>query len=357
MHADTIIIGAGISGLAAGLRLQAAGRDFLILEARERIGGRAHGVALGRRSGVDLGPSWVWPAFQPRVRALIEALGLRHHAQYETGEILYDADGGVQRLSHPHRYGDARRIAGGPAALAHAMARRIDPDRLRLQAEVAGLDVTGAPTVHLADGATLSACRLIAATPPRLAAGWTMTPALPAALKRALVRWPTWMAAHAKFVVRYERPFWRQGGLSGAALSPRGPLMEVVDHCDDEAGVYALFGFVGWPAQTRAQRGEDALVGDMLAQLARLFGEAARRPIATHFKDWATDPFTAGPGDHIAPNGHPAYGEPALQRLWHNDRLAFAGAEADGAHGGLIEGALAAADAAIHRLGLVKAAA
>jgi len=357
MMADTIIIGAGISGLAAALRLKAAGRDFLILEARDRVGGRAHGVLLGEDGGVDLGPSWVWPAFQPRIRGLIDALGLRHHAQYEAGEILYDAQGVVQRLAHPHRYGDARRIAGGPAALAQAMAKQIDPARLRLGAVVTGLDFSGTPTVQLADGATLTARQLIVAVPPRLIASWTVRPDLPATLKTGLNRWPTWMAAHAKFVARYEQPFWRTAGLSGSALSQRGPLMEVVDHSDDEVGVFALFGFVGWPAQTRRQRGEDGLVKDALAQLDRLFGAQALSPAQTYLKDWAADPFTAGKGDHIAPNGHPPYGEPALQRLWFDDRLAIAGAEADDQHGGLIEGALASADAAVTRLGLFKAAA
>jgi monoamine oxidase len=222
---------------------------------------------------------------------------------------------------------------------------------------VAGLDFTATPTVRLADGSVLTAKSIIAAVPPRLIASWAVTPELPAALQQGLTRWPTWMAAHAKFVARYETPFWREGGLSGSALSQRGPLMEVVDHSDEDAGIYALFGFVGWPAQTRQQRGEDGLIGDALAQLSRLFGDQARSPAATHLKDWASDPFTTGPGDHIAPNGHPPYGEPALQRLWFNDRLAIAGAEADAQHGGLIEGALAAADAAVERLGLIKAAA
>lgn len=352
MKTETLIIGAGLSGLAAALRLEAAGRDYLIVEARERVGGRAHGVTLAE-GGIDLGPSWIWPAFQPRVEGLIDQLGLRHHAQFETGEILYDAPGGVQRLGHPRRYGDTRRLAGGPAALASAMAARLASSRLRLGNAVTALEFTDGLTATLLDGSTIWARRVIAALPPRLFASMAITPDLPAALKAGLTRWPTWMAAHAKFVARYETPFWRDGGLSGSALSPRGPLMEVVDHSDDDAGVFALFGFVGWPPEQRRERGEEGLASDALAQLVRLFGEPAGSPIDTHLKDWASDPFTAGPGDAIAPSGHPPYGERALQQLWYEDRLAIAGAEADVQHGGLIEGALAAADAAVMRMGLV----
>lgn len=357
MDVDTLIIGAGISGLAAGLRLQAQRRDVLILEARERVGGRSHGVTLGDDSGIDLGPSWVWPAHQPRVRSLIEALGLRHFEQFETGHILYDAHGGVQRLGHPARYGDARRLAGGPAALARAMAERLPTACIRTGAEVTALDFADGVTVTLASGETLNARRVIAAVPPRLVAGWTMTPELPSELVSGLTRWPTWMAAHAKFVARFETPFWREAGLSGSALSQRGPLMEVVDHSDEKAGIHALFGFVGWPAQQRRQRGEAGLIGDALGQLKRLFGDAALSPTQTWLKDWSSDPFTAGPGDTAPPQGHPPYGEPALQQLWFGGRLAIAGAEADVRHGGLIEGALAAADAAVERLEAASSAA
>ena len=357
MDAETIIIGAGISGLAAGLNLQAVGRDFLILEARDRVGGRAHGLKIGEDSGIDLGPSWIWPKHQPRVHGMVSMLGMRLFEQYELGETLYDAEDGVQRVRYPHRYGDARRIAGGPASLALAMAEQFASSRLRLGAEVVGLDFQDWPGVQLADGDRLTARHIIAAVPPRLIPTWTITPSLPPELDQGLSRWPTWMAAHAKFVARYERPFWREAGLSGSALSPRGPLMEVVDHSDDEVEIFALFGFVGWPVEQRRPRGEDGLTADAVAQLARLFGAEALNPLKTHLKDWAIDPFAAGPGDQVAPDGHPRYGEPALQRLWYEDRLAIAGAEADGQNGGLIEGALAAADAAVKRLGLMRPAA
>src|SRR5687767_9523967 len=39
-HTDVVIIGAGASGLAAAARLARAGRKALLIEARERVGGR-----------------------------------------------------------------------------------------------------------------------------------------------------------------------------------------------------------------------------------------------------------------------------------------------------------------------------
>jgi len=71
----TVIIGAGAAGLAAGLELQARGLPFLILEARDRIGGRGHTV---ERAGLplDLGCEWLHHAETNSWRKRFEAMGL-----------------------------------------------------------------------------------------------------------------------------------------------------------------------------------------------------------------------------------------------------------------------------------------
>lgn len=342
---DLIIIGAGLSGLRAAMRAEEQALDYQVLEARDRIGGRA----LGER-GLDLGPSWIWPAHQPRVHALTQALGLRTFAQFEDGAFRYETASGVQSLRFPSRYQDAARIDGGPSALASAMARRLGAGRVRLNAEVSAIAAQSEhSTVSLVDGERIEARRLLIAVPPRLVLQWSFTPSPPERLRRDLGLWSTWMAAHAKVFFQYETAFWREAGLSGGAVSQIGPLMEVVDHSDADTGAYALFGFYGWPSAVR-QRKVDALMDETLAQLTRLFGPQAREPIHVAFKDWSTDPFTAVPEDSPGPSEHPRYGAPALSELWFGGQVAFAGAEAARDHGGLIEGALEAADASFERL-------
>ena len=346
---DLLIIGAGISGLRAAVRAEALGLDYPVLEARDRVGGRAYGVISSDRVGFDLGPSWIWPEHQPRVRALVETLGLRTFDQFETQRLRYETQAGVQTLDFPRRYGDAKRLSGGPGALALALADQLPGNRIRLEAEVTSLTLDAGVRVTLAKGEVLEAKRVVLAVPPRLVTRWVIEPTLPDTLTRALNAWPTWMAAHAKIFLQYDTPFWRSETGSGSGVSQVGPLAEIVDHSDDEARLFALFGFYGWPAAVRTRRAE-SLEAETLDQLERLFGPKARNPIKIGYKDWSSDPFTAVAEDAPGPNGHPPYGERALRQPWFDGKLLFAGAEAAAEQGGLIEGALLAADTAMDQV-------
>ena len=79
------------------------------------------------------------------------------------------------------------------------------------------------------------------------------------------------MAGHAKFLATYDRPFWRDAGLSGTALSRRGPLAEMHDASPASDGPYALLGFVGIDSTARAAMTEDEWIEDAKAQLVELF--------------------------------------------------------------------------------------
>src|SRR5437660_8697909 len=59
---DVAVIGAGAAGVAAGHELAGAGVDVLLVEARDRIGGRAWTLSEGQPCPLDLGCGWLHSA-------------------------------------------------------------------------------------------------------------------------------------------------------------------------------------------------------------------------------------------------------------------------------------------------------
>ena len=317
---DLCIIGAGLSGLALASKLQAEGGNVMVLEGRDRTGGR-----VLSQDGYDLGPSWIWP-HNHRMLALLDGLGLNRFAQYASGRLVFeDSAGRVRRDFEFATMSGALRVEGGLGRVTDALASRLG-DHLRLACRVRRvLEDEDGVSVFLADD-RIRARRVILAMPPRLVAGLGVS--VPDA--------PTWMAGHAKLVATYPTAFWRETGLNGDAISHRGPLAEIHDASPDGARVGALFGFAHIGA-ARQSGFRDAAI----AQLARLFGQDAATPDDVFIKDWSVDPATATKADLTPPSDHPNY-----TALPPTRRVIFAGTEMSPDNGGFLEGALAAAEAA-----------
>ena len=89
--ADVIVVGAGFAGMSAARALAGAGLKVVVLEARNRVGGRTHTV---ERSGVtlDLGGQWIGPG-QSHIAALADELGVDTYPQYDDGDDVVEPVG------------------------------------------------------------------------------------------------------------------------------------------------------------------------------------------------------------------------------------------------------------------------
>ena len=84
---DVIVVGAGLSGLVCARRLREAGKSVVVLEARDRIGGRMHSIPFAGTT-IDLGAQWM-SVGQPRVAALAAELGIASVPQQRDGTPLF----------------------------------------------------------------------------------------------------------------------------------------------------------------------------------------------------------------------------------------------------------------------------
>jgi monoamine oxidase len=95
-RADVVVVGAGFSGLAAARRLEHAGLDVLVLEARDRVGGRALNVTVAPRRVTEVGAEFTGPT-QDRIQALAKAVGVGTYRTYNH-DANVQITGGVRRL-------------------------------------------------------------------------------------------------------------------------------------------------------------------------------------------------------------------------------------------------------------------
>ncbi len=105
LEADVAIVGAGLAGLVAARRLAAAGRRPLVIEARDRVGGRLLNEEIGNGKVVEVGGQWIGPT-QERLAALAAELGVGTFPTHDEGRHLIEMAG--RGISYAGALTDAR---------------------------------------------------------------------------------------------------------------------------------------------------------------------------------------------------------------------------------------------------------
>ena len=380
--ADVLVVGAGLAGLYAARLLRRAGVSAIVLEARDRVGGRTWSQRLADGSVVDRGAQWIGPG-QRRMDALARELGLATVATYTRGDMVVDVDGRPRRVpgatpplswtawldtlqlglraacharslpvAEPWRHPRARQLDGQSfaswiaenacmeearfywrhlvesgtcagagevsalevlqqlgtvggmgklataehaffAAGAQSIAQRLADelgDAVHLRAAVRTLEPDGARVRATTGQGAFRGRRVILAIPPQLVDAMSIEAVAPGRRRRALV-----LGRVVKTVVAFERPWWRDTGLSGMAAAPRGPIDFLVDVSEASGRSGLLVALATGPHAERLPALDDATRrAAVLAQVERLLGAAPSAPTDVVSTDWTTEAWSRG---------------------------------------------------------------
>ena len=143
LHADVVVVGAGLAGLSAARAVRAAGHSVIVLEARNRVGGRCYSRSLGAGATdvANMGATFVGPT-QTQMLGLMSELGIGKFPVYADGKLLYYQNGKAtpytgddparlrpgrrRRAGDQDAAGDRPDGADGPARRALQRAQRAD---------------------------------------------------------------------------------------------------------------------------------------------------------------------------------------------------------------------------------------
>ena len=373
------VIGAGLAGLTAARQLAGSGEEVVVLEARDRVGGRVHTGALPSGVTVDFGAQWITPG-QRRIRDLADELRVERSSVFDQGRPLFlekgvesapprstatafhfavrkldrmaervpldepwqapdaealdrqtfgdwltekVADPGARRLleqiSVGHHCTSVDRISllhalfyarsnlgfatmagsgessdgseflvGGAQQLADRMSEGLGA-RVRLRHQVEAVH-------HAAEGAriegsdfSLEARRVIIAMPPTLADRIRFNPPIPA--RQALAEGVE-LGGGLKVHAVYDRPFWRDRGLSGQLVSDLGQCADSSPGPDGPGLLVALLSPDRSAALSRQPASERRRA--ILAELAAAFGPEGSEPVDYHETSWTAQPLSGG---------------------------------------------------------------
>jgi monoamine oxidase len=441
--ADVIVVGAGISGLTAARELVAKGKSVLVLEARNRVGGRVLNHDIGGGHVTELGGQFVGPT-QDHIIGLADDLGVERFTAYNTGNNVYYTNGNRSTfpadlptgnaplpvapeaaiaiaqlddmstrvpVDSPWTAPDARewdsqtlhtflknnsatpqfmgvaaaateaifggeprdvsllytlfyiaasgneqnvgtfernfntaggaqeeRFVGGSQLIPLAMARALGR-RVVLKTPVRRI-VHGVNTVRVDSDKTSFYCkRVIVAVPPHLAARIDYRPKLTSLRDQLTQRMPMGTLLKAEAV--YDKPFWRDQGLTGQTVSDVGPIKVTFDNSPPDGSVGVLMGFIGGEEARRfLQLSTAEQRAAALGSFANYFGEQAKNPSEYLQAEWPNETWTrGGPVPVLGPGTLLDYG-PALRRP--EGKVHWAGTETATYWNGYMDGAVRA---------------
>lgn len=332
LHSKYIIVGAGLSGLTTAYSLIENGEeDFIILEARDRIGGRIH-----TKDDIDLGATW-FQDHHTNLCQLLNDLSINKFEQYSKGKsvLVYNTMAPAHYFESYHNGPSAYRIAGGSIAIVNKLASVLD-GRIHLNSILTNIRENQDTLTLTTENKTYSAEKVIITIPPKLASGINFSPELPENLLQTMKSTHTWMSNAIKIGMLFNKPFWKENDFSGTVIGQVGPVIELYDHCNHQENTFALMGFINEGLRdTRPEVRKERI----LSYLEKYLGEEIKNHTAYFEKDWSKDRRTSCENLKSVYMS-PQYGH-GLYNQWHcNGKLLFSGTETSPVYGGYLDGAV-----------------
>ena len=215
------------------------------------------------------------------------------------------------------------RIVGGSGVIPLRMAKELGK-RVHLGRPVRRITQGRGKVTVEADGATFIGRRAIIALAPTLAGRIAYAPDLPYLRDGLMQRNPMGALIKCEFI--YDRPFWRDDGLSGFAITDNGPCNVIFDNSPPDGKTGLIFGFSGgdmardWGERSMAERRAGTL-----KNLVDCFGEKAANPKGYFEAHWPHETYSRGCPVGLLPPGTLSEYGPALRAPC--GRLHWAGTE------------------------------
>ncbi len=457
-HADVIVIGAGLAGLTAARSVARSHHSVIVLEARDRVGGRVWNHSLGHGLISERGGTFAGPT-QDHILGIAKAHNVGTFLTYDTGQNVFLAGGQrqtysdtgptgtapldptilpeltavvaqldqmateipvdapwhakkaaeydgqtletfIQNNSKTQRFRDLvsaatrpifgaeprdlsllfvlfyiaasgneknqgtfernfdtrdgaqmYRFVGGSQAIPIRMARALGRNRVLLRKPARRIVQSSRGVRVECDGLTVRGKRVIVAVPPTLAGRIDYHPALPPDRDQLTQR--LGQGALTKVAASYYRPFWREKGLNGTAVSSDGLVSATFDDSPPSGKPGVLFGFVGGDsARAYARLSKAEKRRRVLEEFATLFGPEALHPKEYFDTAWTQEPWTRGcPVGIAGPGTLLAYGHALRPPV---GRIHWAGTETSTYWNGYMDGAVRSGERAagevLHRL-------
>jgi monoamine oxidase len=217
------------------------------------------------------------------------------------------------------------------------LAKKLGSRRVVLGSPVRRIKQGGRSVTVESGRAIVSAKRVIVAIPPTLCQRIEFSPALPASRDRLTQNWP--MGSVVKCEAVYDKPFWRDDGLTGQVVSDASPVKITFDNTPASGSRGVMLGFIeGRESRVWGQRSAADRRAAVLRNFATYFGDRALKPVSYVEMAWQDELWSGGCyGGNLTPGTLVAFG-PAIREPV--GRIHWAGTETSTLWAGYIDGAV-----------------